>query len=195
MVGVHTSLRVGPRGSRQSELELLVLSPGRQGCAAIDLASGALVRAEHPPLESPSAPFDVVRGSVNDDDEPDEFTHPEALTLREPPVRVSRLRGRQAERYLRPLLHPRGEPLLGFSGPAIPFWDLPAGQPSISLVDPETRPEVSRDAGGAWCRFRWKGVIHQLPLRGPVASRGSRALVSLTSPVGSHCYKVVTAVL
>jgi hypothetical protein len=192
---VHTSLIAPRRRTSAGDVELLVLSPGRQGCAAIDLDSGALVRAEHPPLESPASPFDVVRARVDGDGESDEFTHPEALTLAGPPVRISRLRGRQAERYLRPLLHPRGEPLLGFSGPAIPFWDLPAGQPSISLVDPETRPEVSRDAGGAWCRFRWRGVIHQLPLRGPVASRGSRALVSLTSPVGSHCYKVVTAVL
>ncbi|MDQ1403365.1 MAG: hypothetical protein QOG03_1681 [Actinomycetota bacterium] len=195
MVRVRTSMTASRQATAGAELELLVLSPGRQGCAAVDLASGALVRAEHPPLESPSAPFDVVRASINTDEEPDEFTHPEVLTLADAPVRVRRLRGRQAERYLRPLLHPRGEPLLGFSGPAIPFWDLPVGQPSISLVDPESRPEVSRDAGGAWCRFRWRGVIHQLPLRGPVASRGSRALVSLTSPVGSHCYKVVTAVL
>lgn len=184
-----------PRSSSATKVELLVLSPGRQGCAGVDLASGALVRAEHPPLESPPAPFDVVRATVNVDEEPDEFTHPEALSLTEPPVRIRRLRGRQAERYLRPLLHPRREPLLGFSGPALPFWDLPPGQPSISLVEPESKPEVSRDAGGSWCRFRWRGVIHQLPLRGPVASRGSRVLVSLTSPVGSHCYKVVTAVL
>ena len=85
---------------------------------------------------------------------------------------------RRAERWLRPLLHPRRQPLLGITGPAIPFWDLDGAHPSVAIVEPDRGPIVHEGAGSPKCRFAWRGLWHELPLTGPVLPGARRMLVA-----------------
>ena len=99
---------------------------------------------------------------------------------------------------MRPLLHPRREPLLGLAGPAAPYWTLTGDRPSLGLVAPG-RLLLYRAAAGAFCRFRWTGRDHQLPLTPAAAHRvprrPRRLVVALTPPQDGYCHKVVAAVL
>lgn len=120
---------------------------------------------------------------------------PEAVSLAGPPDPVTTMSRRQAERWLRPLLHPRREHLLGFAGPAVPYWTLTGERASVAVVAPPQRPTV---AGGE-CRFLWRNMVHVLPLL-PTAlatspARPRRLVVALTPPRSGHCYKVVAALL
>ncbi len=194
-----------------TQLELLVLAAGVDNCAGIDLVSGALVRAWSPdPIKDDLRPYDVVGGTLDDtvDLLPDP-SQPEAVPLIEPPERVGRIIGRRAERYLRALVHPPGQPLLAIHGPAVPFWQRTANYPSIAVVEPEG-PAVIRLRGGAMsCLLRWGGVPVELPCidrrlgralatagRTRVDSgKGERLLVALTPPIDGHCHKVVAGLL
>jgi hypothetical protein len=178
-----------------AEVDLLVLAGGHRGCAAVDLSTGGLVHAHWPEVVAPSSPFTLVRARVADDQDELDPTRPEALTLAGPPRPVGRLHQRRAERWLRALLHPAGEHLLGFAGSATPYWTLNGDRPSVALVAPPARPMVL----GSWCRFRWRNVVHTLPIL-PTAlpfapPRPRRLLVSLSAPVEGHCYKVVAGLL
>jgi hypothetical protein len=175
------------------ELELLILAARRDGCTGVDLASGALVRATHPDASVLPAlrPYDIACGAVGDGEA--DAAHPEAVVLAAPPEAVGRLHGRRAERYLRKLVHPRSQPLLGFPGPALPYWTLKGDGPTAALVEPESRPVITGDRR---CVFRWRGFYQSLPFLGRrPADRGDRVLLELSSPYDGHCYKVVTAVL
>ena len=192
-------------------LELLVLAADGHHCAGVDLASGALVRAWSPaPSAEPLDPYDVVSVTldVNADAVPDP-AEPEALVLESPPTPLRRFRGRKAERLLRPLLHPKGLPLLGISAPAVPFWERRSDHPSIALVEPEGPVSLWRDGTYLGCRFAWQGHERELPcldrriathmdrsrMTRLHAGRGDRLVVSLTPPIDGTCHKVVEAVL
>jgi hypothetical protein len=192
-------------------LELLVLAADDDHCDAIDLVSGALVRAWSPALIIDQfEPYDIVGATMDDavDLLPDP-SQPEAVPLTMPPERIGRLTGRRVERYLRALVHPPGQPLLAIHGPAVPFWQRTADYPSIAVVEPEG-PAVFRLREGALsCLFRWRGVPVELPgvdrrmIQGLTAAgrtrvdsvKGERLLVALAPPVEGHCHKVVSALL
>ncbi|MDP9070568.1 MAG: hypothetical protein M3N68_04660 [Actinomycetota bacterium] len=178
-----------------AELELLVLAGAHRGCAAVDLGTGALVHAHWPEGVPPLTPFTLARGRLADEQEDRDPVRPEAVALSTAPCPVGRIPGRRAERWLRPLLHPPGEHLLGFAGTATPYWALSGDRPSVALVSPASRPIVV----GNRCRFRWRNAVHTLPVLAtalPFApAKPRRLLVSLSAPVAGHCYKVVAGLL
>jgi hypothetical protein len=179
---------------------MLVLVPSPHECIGVDLDSGALVRALVP-AGSGLMPYDLATGSVADVDLLDELVPPENVELLAPARRVGRLTGRRAERYLRPLLHPRNTPLLGFSGPAIPYWQLCHDRPTVSLLEPHDGVELYEGNGSIRCRFGWLGHLHDLPMaaRPRALSRlqggGLRLVVTLGAPRGGYSYKTVAGIL
>ena len=181
------------------ELSLLVLSVSALGLAAVDLASGAVVRTTAAAIAGLDLhPYDVVTASLAADADPPDPTQPEAVTLAGPPTRVRRVAPRRADRWLRPLLHPERTHLLGFAGPSIPFWELDGSRPSVAVVAAPARTGRGTD-GLLRCRFLWRSLVHDLPV---AASRGtslpseaSKVVVALTAPVEGHCYKIVTGLL
>lgn len=180
------------------DVRLLVLAAGRQWCAAIDLSSGGLVSAEWAaPTPAPLPRLGIVAARVADGDAEGEVDpmRPEAIALATPPQPVGAMRRRRAERWLRPLLHPAGEHLLGFAGPAVPYWTLTGERASVAVAAPPDRPVLTRGE----CRFRWRDTPHVLPVL-PAAladcpPRPRRILVALTPPRAGHCYKVVAGLL
>jgi hypothetical protein len=192
-------------------LELMVVAVGAGHCAGVDLASGVLVRAwsARRPERLPR-PYDIVSVVLDDnlDVVPDPAA-PEAVPLFDAPEITGRIAGRRAERLIRPLLHPKREPLLGFHAPAIRFWERTPDRPSIALVEPEGPIVLRRDRRYLACRFAWQGLVRELPcLDRRVAARmdqagrtqaqgnkGDRLVVALTPPIDGHCHKVVEAVL
>ncbi len=192
-------------------LELLALAADGGQCAGVDLASGALVRAWSPePARHPLQPYDVVEVTVAKDPEavPDP-AEPEALAVAGPPAPVRRISHRKAERLLRPLVHPPGQPLLGLHAPAVPFWERRADHPSIGIVEPEGPVTLWRDGTYLGCRFAWQGLERELPCLDrrlasemdrsrqgrALADKRDRLLVALTPPINGLCHKVVEAVL
>ena len=208
MVAPSPGAEVAPAGY---ELEMLVLSADHEHLAGIDLACGALVRAwasETLDLHE-VRPYDVVVGTLDEDPDlvPDP-AEPEAVVFCEHPRRVGRMTGRRAERLLRPLLHPTGQPLLGTYSPAIAFWARTPDHPSIALVEPEGPVGVHRRGRMLTCTFRWRRLPMELPLVDPRAwgttgrsqerSRSGsieRLVVALTPPIDGQCHKVVTGIL
>ena len=179
---------------------MLVLVPSPRECIGIDLSSGALVRALVP-AGSGLMPYDTAAATVLEDPLTDELVPPETVELATPARRLGRLTGRRAERYLRPLLHPRRTPLLGFSGPAIPYWSVGRDRPTVSIVEPRVGPDVVLSDGGFRCRFAWHGHRHELPLDADPRSTsrlgagGLRLVVALGAPRDGYCYKTVAGIL
>lgn len=202
-----------------SELKLLVLATGLESCAAIDLESGAFVRARSGGLSSLALrPYDVVSAQLAPDEEPPDPASPEAITLGGALQPVGRLRHRRAERYVRRLLAPTGPALLGFVGSSVPYWDLSGTGPSLALVELERGMQVVAKHGDphpVWARFQLAQTLHHLPATDPrlLAVMGGRAslsgreltralgfdpwylLVALSPPLDGRCYKTVTAAL
>jgi hypothetical protein len=192
-------------------LELLVLSADGNHCAGVDLASGALVRAwSWEGLPQRLRPYDVVTVTLDKDvDEVPDPHEPEALRLAAPPEPVRRLSGRKVERLLRPLLHPKGQALLGVSTSAVPFWERRRDHPSIAVVEPAGTISLWRQKPYLACRFNWLGHERELPCLDRfiaalmdrsgrarmVAQKGDRLLVALTPPIDGRCHKVVDALL
>lgn len=192
-------------------LKLMVVAVNGRQCAGVDLSTGVLVRAWSSvrPHGRPRA-YDVVEVIIGDDhDAVPDPTAPEALPLVRSPEVVGRVRGRRAERLLRPLSHPPNEPLLGFRAPVVPFYERKPDRPSISLVEPEGRVRFYRRPNYLVCRFSWQGLVQSLPcLDSRVAAlmdragrtvaggnRGDRLVVALTPPMEGRCHKVVQAIL
>jgi hypothetical protein len=192
-------------------LDLLVLSAGGEHCAGVDLASGTLVRTWSPePSPHHLQAYDVVAVTLADDDEavPDPC-QPESLVLAGPPEPIRRITGRKAERLLRPLVHPKGQPLLGEPSSVVPFWERRPDHPSIALVEPEGPISLWRDGPYLACRFGWQGHERELPCldrqiagvmdrsgrRRMGAGKDDRLLVALTPPIDGRCHKVIEAVL
>jgi hypothetical protein len=192
-------------------LQLLVVATDQRYCAGVDLASGVLVRAW-----APQAPpetihlYDTVRVTIDGstDGLPDP-ADPEALWLTGPPELTGRLTGRRAERLLRPLLHPRDQPLLGIHAPAVRFWERRSDHPSVAVVEPEGPMMLLRHGNYLACRFGWRNTLIEMPCidrrraalmdraqrsRMP-GQRGDRLVVALHPPIDGHCHKVVEAVL
>ncbi len=211
--GPKTSVRPLPRlrDTPGTVLRLMVVSTGRRHCAGIDLASGALVRAWSPaPVDPRLCPYELVEVTIaaGDDVVPDPC-EPEAVVTQGPPTLAGRLTGRRARRLFRPLLHPSSAPLLGFYGPAVPFWERKADHPSIALVEPMSPLVVTVEGGALWCRFKWAGLLQVLQCTDPrlgaslersrmVLARlspGTVLLVALEPPVEGQCQKVVEAVI
>jgi hypothetical protein len=192
-------------------LELLVVAADGHHCAGVDIASGALVRAWSPAAKGHLLnPYDVVEVTLdeNTDVVPDP-SEPEALAVIAAPEPVGRITGRKAERLIRPLLHPRGQALLGVSATAVPFYERRSDHPSIGLVDPEGQTLLRRDGSFLSCRFGWQGHQRELPcldrrraaemdragMARMAASKGARLVVAFTPPINGRCHKVVEAVL
>lgn len=196
-------------------LRLLVLAAAEDGCVAVDLGSGALVRAAHP-AGRPLSTFAVATAPVADSLAAD-HSRPESVRLAAPPRPCGRLSARRAERWLRPLLHPPSAALLGFVGRSVPYWTLAGDRPSVTVVEPTAGPEVTPSASGGQCHFVWAGLRHELPLahsrlaralaRGwwsalsasdlerVLGYRPARLVVALTPPLEGYCYKVVAGFL
>ncbi|HSS09937.1 MAG TPA: hypothetical protein VLL25_08640, partial [Acidimicrobiales bacterium] len=102
-----------------------------------------------------------------------------------------------------------GRPLLGFHGPAVPFWERSRDHPSVALIEPEGPALVVRRGPSVWCRLRWRGRVVQLPCLDRRVGRAladsgrtwvemgrtDRLVVALTPPMDGHCHKVVAGVL
>jgi hypothetical protein len=192
-------------------IQLIVLAIQGHSCTGVDLRSGALARVWTPvEVDRRLRPYDVVAGTLDADADlvPDP-AQPEALAVAGALEPSGRITGKRAERYLRPLLHPRGEKLLGMAGPAVLFWERTAEHPSVALVQPETPTVVVRRRRSMWCRFGWRGLVTELPLidrwvgagmarRGQtrmVSGSDARLVVALTPPIDGRCHKVVAALL
>lgn len=181
------------------ELTLLVLSVSTLGLAAVDLASGAVLRSGPDQLKGLALrPYDVVSARLAGGTQVPDGTQPEAVTFAAAPRAVRHLTPRRAERWLRPLLHPEWAHLLGFAGPAIPFWQLDGTRPSVAVVSAHATLGLDDD-GLLRCRFLWRTLVHDLPVavrrRTRLPSEADRFVVALTPPVEGHCYKVVTGLL
>lgn len=197
--------------SAGASLELLVLAADAEQCVGVDVASGALVRAwwDNPP-DGRLRPYEAVVVTLAHDPEavPDPSA-PEGLALEGDVERVGHIRGRRAERLLRPLLHPLDEPLLGTHAPAIPLWERRPDRPSTGIIEPQSQVVLRREPEYLACRFAWQGTVRELPCldrrvagemdhygeTGRVAERRTRLVVELTPPIDGHCHKVVAAVL
>lgn len=199
-------------------LTLMVLADGPEGCATIDISSGALVRAAYPGRpDSPLGVYDLVRAPIAEDPDGPDPTQPEAVSLAAAPTSAGRLRGRQARRLIEPLLLPDGQEPLGFAGSAIPYWTVPGNRPSLALLRPQRPPVVQyRPSGRLVCRFGWRNVELELPVAEPRVAEAMAAgwprlggkaldqvlgygaaylLVALSAPQSGRCYKVVAGFL
>ena len=205
-----------------AQLRVLVLASTPEDTAAVDLASGSLLRlriswpAGHEPDLSP---FDVVEATLAADPECDDLAQPEAMTVAAPPRHVGSLKGRRARAMLARLAAAPDGPLLGFHGPSSPYWDFHGLRPSVALVHPTRGPQLIRRHadGSTWVRFGWERDDVWLPVEDPRAIRALDAsrrdrltgralatalgfsphylLVAVSSPRTGHCYKICPAVL
>lgn len=177
------------------EVELLLLAGGQRWCAAIDLATGALLSAQWDDPVDGLAPLVVARARVADDQSEVDPCRPDELALDTPPRPVGRATRRRADRLLREVLHPTADHLFGFPGPAIPYWTLDGTRPATTVVAPATTPVVTNGV----CRFRWRRLAHALPvLPHALVDRPRhprRIVVTLSAPREGYCYKVVAALL
>ena len=177
------------------EMELLLLAGGQRWCAAIHLETGALVSARWEEPAPHLSPLLLARARVAADQGDTDPVRPEEVVLAAPPRPVGSAGRRQVEKLLRPVLHPTGEHLLGFPGPAAPYWTLTGTRPSVAVVAPAAPPVVA----GGQCRFRWRNVHHNLPVLPHALAtrprRPRRLVVTLSTPRAGHCYKVVAALL
>jgi hypothetical protein len=206
-------------------LSILVLAAEGNECTGVDLGSGAFVRASWPggtpPPDRDDAvalrPYQVARGVVGEDDSPPDPARPEGVVLKESPLPGGKMNPRRARRHLRPLLAPRGRPLLGFPGPSIPYWQLAGTHPSLALVPSEGLHVILAEGGVLRAGFHWDGLNHLFPLVEQRAyslvvasgrtrlSAGALArvlghqvsylLLALSAPEGGHCYKTALALL
>lgn len=177
------------------EAQLLVLAGGQRWCAAIHLETGALVSARWDQPAEALEPLVVARARLADDQADADPVRPEEVALADPPRPVGRASRRRADKLLRPVLHPSSEHLLGFAGPAAPYWTLTGARPSVAVVSPHRPPVV---LGGS-CRFHWRNVAHSLPLLPQALAtrppRPRQLVVTLSAPRQGLCYKVVAALL
>lgn len=161
----------------------------------MQLDTGALVTARWEEPTTGLAPLVIARARVAVDQSDADPVRPEEVTLDAPPRPLGPATRRRAERLLRAVLHPSDEHLLGIAGPATPYWALDGNRPSIAVVAPSAAPVVS----GSLCRFRWRNLVHALPvLPQALATRPAhprRLVVTLSAPRRGYCYKVVVALL
>lgn len=209
-------------GTRRGDHLCMVLACGPQDIAAVELATGALVRlrvGEEEGSDPSLAPFDLVHVTWAADPERDDLAQPEAVSLEGSPELVGALHGRRARKLLRHLVAPPEQHLLGFPGPSAPYWEFHGMRPSLALVVPSRGPLLFRRKSddGVWARFGWPRSDNWLPVEDRRAAAAlwaarrnrlsgrelTRALgfrphylvVALSSPRDGHCYKTVAAIL
>jgi hypothetical protein len=208
-----------PRGPL---LHLLVLAASRDDTTTVDLRTGAVLRLRVPwpdGHEPDLAPFDVVEAARTTESEPDDLAHPEAVTSSGLPRQVGTMRGRRVRRMLGRLAAPADGPLLGFAGPAAPYWEFRGFRPSTALIVPARGPQLLRRQtdGSTWVRFGWNREDVWLPVEDRHAVRALEAarrerlsgkdlanalgfrpqylLTALSRPRDGHCYKICAAIL
>lgn len=182
-----------------------MLSVGGDALAAVDTSTGGLIRTTLP-TDCYLSPYDLAVATVSEIADPDP-AHPDAMELTGPVDVSGRLRGRKIERFIRPLLHPADEPLLGLTTVAAPYWTLCGDHPSVAVVEPASPLEVVRHGRRLHCFFEWRGNVVDLPIVDrrvavSMAKRGQQTLrvrrrfvVALTPPYEGNCYKVVAGLL
>jgi len=205
-----------------AQLHLLVLAATKDDTTSVDLASGAVVRLRVPwpdGHEPDLAAFDVVEATLADDPELDDLAQPEAATSSGLPRQVGTLRGRKVRKMLERLSAPADGRLLGFPGPAAPYWEFRGARPSVALVQATRGPQLIRRRvdGTTWVRFGWNRDDVWLPVEDRHAARALDAarrdrlsgkdlsnalgfrpqylLAVLSRPREGHCYKVCSAIL
>ncbi len=205
-----------------TRMRVLVLKSNHADTAGIDLASGTLVRLRvaWPDGHAPDlATFDIVEATLADDPERDDLAQPEGTSIVGLPRQIGTLRGRKVKKMLEALSIPPDGPLLGFLGPAAPYWEFKGHRPSIALIVPSRGPQLIRRVQdeSTWIRFGWARDDVWLPLedthasRSLVAARRDRLsgkdlataigfkpkylLATLSEPRDGYCYKICSAIL
>ena len=194
MAGVAVTI-AGRTSLAGGEVDLLLLAGGQRWCAAIHLGSGALLSARWDDPVDGLRPLVVARARVADDQSDVDPARPEEVALDTPPTPVGRANRRRAEHFLREVLHPNVDHLLGFAGPAIPYWALDGTRPATTVVAPASSPVITSGV----CRFRWRKLAHALPVLPQALDtrprHPRRLVVTLSAPREGYCYKVVAALL
>jgi hypothetical protein len=162
-------------------LRCVVLSPGPREWAAVDIDTGAVLRArpgrypatrsagddarrERTRLDATSI-LDVYEVALGEDAEPPDPARPEAVSLAREPERVGTLRPRQARRLLASLAgRAATRPLLGGIGPSVAYIDIDEAAPSISVLAPERCPNLIVGRDTLSCTFTIGGAGERLPL-------------------------------
>lgn len=170
------------RASERGEQLCCVLLAPLPDFVALDLATGALVRAPSSAMSTsmrgvaPSAPGDaeplasvvITLGSPEDSSDP---SRPEAVTALEiAPGGI--VRRRSLARLLESVARPVDEQgLLGTVGPSLAYGDLTGSRPSVAVLAPSGgRAWLSSDGTSAAVHFRLAGRDHTLPLRATALS-------------------------
>ena len=191
-----------------TELELLILSVDRDHVAAVDLASGALVRAWSPGrVDRRLRTYDVVAGTLDDDhDRVPDPSEPEAIA----PGRATGVD--------RAPLRPAGAALPPSRSSTRAISRCSAPTPRGAVLGAQGRPPVHRRRRARGARRWWpagaggstagsdgraspcrcpsstpgspEGMLRTGRLR-LATGRGDRLLVALTPPIDGHCHKVV----
>jgi hypothetical protein len=199
-----------------STLELMVLASGRRSCIGVDLDSGAFVRAIEPESRPLLKPFTVVRGRTVEP-EYDRPEQPELASFERPLLPVGAINARRAERFIRPLIHPKNRPLLGFFGSSTPWWEHAATGPSVAVVDVDRTLRANLTSDGLRARFVWNSGVHDLrledlrllgqldwvpenanaglPLTQMLGFRPQRIVVAISRPMNGYCSKVIAGLL
>jgi hypothetical protein len=194
----------------------MVLASGRRSCIGVDLDSGAFVRAIEPESRPLLTPFTVVRGRTVKP-EYDRPEQPELASFERPLLPVGSITARRAERFIRPLIHPKNRPLLGFFGSSTPWWEHAANGPSVAMVDVDRTLRANLTSDGLRARFVWNSGVHDLPLEDlrllgqldwipenanaglPLAEmlgfRPQRLVVAISRPLNGYCSKVIAGLL
>jgi hypothetical protein len=199
-----------------------VLVPGPDW-VAVDLASGALVRAPAPPAGgyvAPSEggteagtgtepgtllgrPLSAVELVIGADPDPPDPGRPEAVALDGRPTPLGEPRRRATRRLLRHLVtRTTDQPLLGTLGPSICYADLEGTRGSVVIIAPEQRPRFGAGPSGPWCQFMLAGRRHTLPCTPQavpdpsVTGHGTKLLVvALGAPRLGQVAKIVLGTL
>ncbi len=199
-----------------AELDLLVLTASRRTCVGVDLASGTLLRTHQPVAGEQLERFDVVHGWVSESqqDRPDQ---PESIDLAASLTVTGQMLPRRAERFLRPILHPNNQPILGAQGPSVPCWTLDGNRPSVAVVLPQSDISVTVSHKGVTAHFVWNQHWVEAPLEDPavlarldwlpdsplsgrklaeaIGFRPGKLVMALSRPRHGHCYRVVAGLL
>jgi len=194
-------------------LRCVLLSQGPEW-VVVDVATGALVRSRASGWPAASAgatndngagagstggalleganALDVVDIELGTDDEPPDPARPEAVMVKDAPLRVGVPRRRAVRRMLKDLLpaDPK-RPLLGSLGPSIAYEDLDGSRPSVAVVAPDRAPIFVSDATGVSCQFTLGGRKHRLPVldtrvvqSGPVARASALGTDAVSRAIG-----------
>lgn len=205
-----------------ARLRVFVLASNADDTTGVDLGSGSVVRLR-PPHDRESGArfgrFQVIEATLAGDPERDDLAQPEALTVASTPIVIGQLRGRRVHRILERLSDPALGPLLGFLGPAAPYWEFTGRRPSVAVINPPRGLQLiyRRVDHSTWVRFGWHRDDVWLPVEdaevresmanadrpriagkalSPVLGFMPRYLLAVVSrPRNGHCYKVCSAVL